>query len=197
MRTKPNSPQGRRIAPLAARPHREATRDSRAKLFAFRGPPTGWSGASSKTLFRLQPANPVLSRSMRSVEFVQSSLTGNASYRGICYRLALAQSHSDQGSCRIAVSRSMSRHLFFARLETPELVLVHTTDERQSVRNFDNSAAFAETLRASEPRHQGVRSRRLAIGADDLDARGRSPMCHQRTRPSLGGEAGGRSTGFI
>ena len=38
---------------------------------------------------------------------------------------------------------------------------------------------------------------RLAIGADDLDARGRSPMCHQRTRPSLGGEAGGRSPGFI
>jgi hypothetical protein len=74
---------------------------------------------------------------------------------------------------------------------------VHTTDERQPVRNFDNSATFAETLRASEPRHQGVRSRRLANGADDLDARGRSPMCHQRTRPSLGGEAGGRSPGFI
>ena len=32
---------------------------------------------------------------------------------------------------------------------------------------------------------------------DDLDARGRSPMCCQRTRPSLGGEAGGRSLGFI
>ena len=35
---------------------------------------------------------------MSRVEFVQSSLTGNASYRGICYRLALAQSHGDQGS---------------------------------------------------------------------------------------------------
>ena len=29
----------------------------------------------------------------------------------------------------------------------------------------------------------------LAHGADDLDARGRSPMCCQRTRPSLGGGA--------
>ena len=44
---------------------------------------------------------------------------------------------------------------------------------------------------------QGIRSRSLAIGADDLDSRGRPPMCHQRTRPSLGGEAGGRSPGFI
>ena len=42
-----------------------------------------------------------------------------------------------------------------------------------------------------------VRLTRLAIGADDLDARGRSPMCCQRTPPSLGGEAGGRSLGFI
>jgi len=39
--------------------------------------------------------------------------------------------------------------------------------------------------------------RSLAIGADDLDARGRSPMCHQSSRPSLGREAGGRSLGFI
>jgi hypothetical protein len=51
--------------------------------------------------------------------------------------------------------------------------------------------------RPSEPRHQGVRLRRLAIGANDLDARGRSPMCHQRIHLSLGGEAGGRSLGFI
>ena len=50
---------------------------------------------------------------------------------------------------------------------------------------------------ASEPEPHRVRSKSLAIGADDLDARGRSPMCHQRTRPSLGGEAGGRSSGFI
>jgi hypothetical protein len=42
-----------------------------------------------------------------------------------------------------------------------------------------------------------VKSSRLAIAADDLDARGRSPMCRQRTGPSLGGEAGGRSPGFI
>jgi hypothetical protein len=34
-------------------------------------------------------------------------------------------------------------------------------------------------------------------GADDLDARGRPPMCRQSSRPSLGGEAGGRSLGFI
>jgi hypothetical protein len=47
----------------------------------------------------------------------------------------------------------------------------------------------------SDPDH--VRSTSLAIGADDLDARGRSPMCHQRTRSSLGGEAEGRSLGFI
>jgi hypothetical protein len=47
----------------------------------------------------------------------------------------------------------------------------------------------------SDPDH--VRSTSLAIGADDLDARGRSPMCRQRTRPSLGGEAEGRSLGFI
>jgi hypothetical protein len=47
----------------------------------------------------------------------------------------------------------------------------------------------------SDPDH--VTSTSLAIGADDLDARGRSPMCHQRTRPSLGGEAEGRSLGFI
>ena len=44
---------------------------------------------------------------------------------------------------------------------------------------------------ASEPEPHRVRSASLAIGADDLDARGRSPMCCQRTRPSLGGEAGG------
>src|ERR1700733_15255035 len=50
---------------------------------------------------------------------------------------------------------------------------------------------------ASEPEPHRVRSRCLAIGADDLDARGRSPMCCQRTRPSLGGEAEGRSLGFI
>jgi hypothetical protein len=37
----------------------------------------------------------------------------------------------------------------------------------------------------------------LAIGADDLDARGRSPLCHQWIRPSPGGGAGGRSPGFI
>jgi len=30
-----------------------------------------------------------------------------------------------------------------------------------------------------------------------VDARGRSPMCRQSNRPSLGGEAGGRSPGFI
>ena len=34
-------------------------------------------------------------------------------------------------------------------------------------------------------------------GAEIFDARGRSPMCHQRIRPSLGREAGGRSPGFI
>jgi hypothetical protein len=50
---------------------------------------------------------------------------------------------------------------------------------------------------ASEPQPHRVRSESLAIGADDLDARGRSPMCHQRTRPSLGGGAEGRSPGFI
>src|ERR1700751_4541986 len=50
---------------------------------------------------------------------------------------------------------------------------------------------------ASEPEPHRIRSTSLAIGADDLDARGRSPMCHQRTRPSLGGEAEGRSLGFI
>ena len=50
---------------------------------------------------------------------------------------------------------------------------------------------------ASEPEPHRVRSESLAIGADDLDARGRSPMCRQRGRPSLGGEAGGRSPGFI
>ena len=50
---------------------------------------------------------------------------------------------------------------------------------------------------ASEPERHRVRSASLAIGADDLDARARSPMCHQRTRPSLGGEAEGRSPGFI
>src|SRR5262249_32109559 len=50
---------------------------------------------------------------------------------------------------------------------------------------------------ASEPEPQRIRSMSLAVGADDLDARGRSPMCHQRTRPSLGGEAEGRSLGFI
>jgi hypothetical protein len=37
----------------------------------------------------------------------------------------------------------------------------------------------------------------LTHGADDLDARGRSPMCRQVACPSLGGEAGGRSPGFI
>jgi hypothetical protein len=46
-------------------------------------------------------------------------------------------------------------------------------------------------------RHISVRLDSLAIAADDLDARGRSPMCHQRPVPSLGGEAGGRSPGFI
>jgi hypothetical protein len=44
---------------------------------------------------------------------------------------------------------------------------------------------------ASEPEPHRVRSKCLAIGADDLDARGRSPMRHQRTRPSLGGGARG------
>jgi hypothetical protein len=42
-----------------------------------------------------------------------------------------------------------------------------------------------------------VRSNGLAIGANDFDARGRSPMGHQRIHLSLGGEAGGRSPGFI
>ena len=50
---------------------------------------------------------------------------------------------------------------------------------------------------ALEPEPHRVRSASLAIGADDLDARGRSPMCCQGTRPSLGGEAGGRSPGLI
>ena len=36
-----------------------------------------------------------------------------------------------------------------------------------------------------------------ALPAWDALERGRSPMCHQRSRPSLGGEAGGRSPGFI
>jgi hypothetical protein len=53
------------------------------------------------------------------------------------------------------------------------------------------------TLKSGRRAAPSVRSTSLAIGADDLDARGRSPMCHQRTRPSLGGGAGGRSLGFI
>ena len=42
-----------------------------------------------------------------------------------------------------------------------------------------------------------VKSNGLAIGAIDFDARGRSPMSRQRIHLSLGGEAGGRSPGFI
>src|SRR5262249_14723260 len=53
------------------------------------------------------------------------------------------------------------------------------------------------TLRSVHRDAHCVGSTSLAIGADDLDARARSPMCHQRTRPSLGGEAEGRSLGFI
>jgi hypothetical protein len=50
---------------------------------------------------------------------------------------------------------------------------------------------------ASELGRHRLRSISLTHGADDLDARGRSPMCRQSSRPSLGGEAGGRSLGFI
>jgi hypothetical protein len=42
-----------------------------------------------------------------------------------------------------------------------------------------------------------LRSISLTPWCERLDARGRSPMCRQRTRPSLSGEAGGRSLGFI
>ena len=42
-----------------------------------------------------------------------------------------------------------------------------------------------------------VKSNGLAIGANDFDARGRSPMSRQRIHLSLGGEAGGRSPGLI
>jgi hypothetical protein len=50
---------------------------------------------------------------------------------------------------------------------------------------------------ASELDQHSLGSISLTHGADDLDARGRSPMCRQSSRPSLGGEAGGRSLGFI
>jgi phasin protein len=50
---------------------------------------------------------------------------------------------------------------------------------------------------SSELGQYRLRSVGLAHGADDLDARGRSPMYRQSSRPSLGGEAGGRSLGFI
>jgi hypothetical protein len=50
---------------------------------------------------------------------------------------------------------------------------------------------------AMELKRQHVGSRSLTAGSDDLDARGRSPMCHRRIWPSLGGEAGGRSPGFV
>jgi hypothetical protein len=53
------------------------------------------------------------------------------------------------------------------------------------------------TLRSGRRDAHRLRLEGLAIGADDLDARGRSLMCHQRSRPSLGGESGGRSPGFI
>ena len=49
----------------------------------------------------------------------------------------------------------------------------------------------------SELGQHPLRSISLTHGAEDLDARGRSPMCRQSSRPSLGGEAGGRSLGFI
>src|SRR5262249_43216562 len=68
------------------------------RLFALRGPPTGWSehrrerlsGLNKPALFSCEP--------MGGVEIVQSSLNGDASDRGICHRLTLAQSHGDQGS---------------------------------------------------------------------------------------------------
>ena len=68
------------------------------RLFAPRGPPTGWSehrrerlsGLNKPALFSCEP--------MGGVEIVQSSLNGDASDRGICHRLTLAQSHGDQGS---------------------------------------------------------------------------------------------------
>jgi hypothetical protein len=47
-------------------------------------------------------------------------------------------------------------------------------------------------LLASELGKHPLRSISLTHGADHLDARGRSPMCRQSSRPSLGGEAGGR-----
>ena len=43
--------------------------------------------------------------------------------------------------------------------------------------------------------HRG-RSVSLAIGADDLDARGRSPMCRQRTRPIVRRRSRGSLPGF-
>ena len=56
------------------------------------------------------------------------------------------------------------------------------------------SAYYHSYNRLSELRQHRLRSISLTHGADDLDARGRSPMCS--SRPSLGGEAGGRSPGF-
>jgi hypothetical protein len=59
------------------------------------------------------------------------------------------------------------------------------------------SRAVSFLQSASELGRHRLRSISLTHGADDLDARGRSLMCRQRSRPSLGGEAGGRSLGFI
>ena len=59
------------------------------------------------------------------------------------------------------------------------------------------SARYHSLQSASEFGQHSLGSISLTHGADDLDARGRSPMCRQSSRPSLGGEAGGHSLGFI
>ena len=67
---------------------------------------------------------------------------------------------------------------------------------RKEVRSLAILAAMRlqtrTVLLASELGKHPLRSISLTHGADHLDARGRSPMCRQSSRPSLGGEAGGR-----
>jgi hypothetical protein len=112
------------------------------------------------------------------------------------FAISFLSQRSISGSGRKRRVNSRSRRVIVElRFRAPSRA---TSSLLASLSNVQSDArAHGILLTTSELRQQRVRSSRLAIGADDLDARGRSPMCHQRTRPSLGGEAGGRSPGFI
>ena len=82
--------------------------------------------------------------------------------------------------------------------DRPELTLRSGRRDAHRVRSVSLAIETAKALPPGLcPRRPPLARPRSSAGADDLDARGRSPMCRQRTRPSLGGEAGGRSLGFI